>query len=310
MPNIAVAEEVKTAVEEIAEVNVNDIVVLEEDVVDDVATIISEPTAPLEELTVEPLIDAEEDVKSGTSSQAQAVPYSGAYYDSDSIGPSDLGAAAGPRKVDPLYEPGSSFVVVRKSAASSSRQANIVAAQRALKLKRYSSALEIYEKLYKKNPRDVNVLMGLAVAQQYSGFQESAIATYEELLKRNPRHSGAMVNLMGLLEQRKPSVALQKLHKLWDDNSQNPAVAAQLGLVSAKTGDYEASSRYLGIAASLEPHNALHYYNLAIVMDRAQSHDTAIDYYQRALEIDVAYGDGGTIPREQVYDRLAELRRL
>ncbi len=292
-------------VPEIVDVDSDDVVVIE-DVTNEVVDVVAQPIVELDEVQPEAEVQGAVD----PSFPKQNVPYSGTYYDSDSIGPSALGAAAGPRKVDPKYEPGSSFVVVRKSAASSSRQANIVAAQRALKLKRYSSALELYEMLYKKNPRDPQILMGLAVAQQYSGFEESAIATYEELLKKHPRHSGAMVNLMGLFEKRQPAVALQKLRKLWEQDSQNPVVAAQLGLVSAKMGDYEASSRYLGIAASLEPYNALHYYNLAIVMDQAKSHEVAIEYYQKALEVDVARNGGGAIPREQVYDRLAQLRRL
>ena len=305
VPELVVSEIVDTST--IPMVTSDDVIVIE-DVTDQVISAAPEPTATLEELQPEPVFAEEQ--AGNTSDRPKNVPYSGTYYDSDSIGPSALGASAGPRKVDPLYEPGSSLVVVKKSATSASRQANIIAGQRALKLKRYSSALEIYEKLYKKNPRDAQILMGLAVAQQYSGFEESAIATYEELLKRHSGHSGAMVNLMGLLESRKPGVAVQKLRKLWDRNSQNPAVAAQLGLVSAKVGDLEASSRYLGIAASLEPQNALHYYNLAIVMDQAKSHSTAIEYYQKALEVDVAHNGGGTIPREQVYDRLAQLRRL
>lgn len=239
------------------------------------------------------------------------VPYSGAYYDSNSIGPSPLGPSAGPRKVDPKYEPGSSFVVVKKDASSSSRQANIVAAQRALKLKRYPAALELYEKLYKSNPKNRQILMGLAVAQQYNGFNESAIATYEELLKMSPNHTGAIVNLMGLLERSQPEMALRKLQDLWDRNGRNPSIAAQLGLLSAKLYDYDASQRYLGIAASLEPHNPLHYYNMAIIFDQQASYDSAIEYYQKALEIDVAHRHGGSaIPRDEVYDRLAQLRRL
>lgn len=271
-------------------------------VVADQKSIPEQPTSSLNELQSEPAMMAPE---------TQLVPHSGTYYDSSSIGPSSLGASAGPRKVDPKYEPGSSFVVVRKNASSSSRQANIVAAQRALRLGRYSAALELYEGLYKRNPKNKQILMGLAVAQQYNGFIESSIATYEELLKIAPHHTGAMVNLMGLLEQRQPDVALRKLQDLWNKNGRNPAIAAQLGLVNAKINDYEASSRYLGIAASLEPNNPVHYYNLAIVLDQSNSHKSAIEYYQKALEVDVSH-DGGraAIPREEIYDRLAQLRRL
>lgn len=238
------------------------------------------------------------------------VPYSGAYYDSTSIGPSPLGTSVGPRNVDPKYEPGSSFVVVKKDASASSREANIVSAQRALKLGRYPAALEIYEQLYKKNPNNKQILMGLAVAQQYNGFNESAIGTYEEILKNDPKNTSATVNLMGLLEQRQPEVAYERLQRLWDSNSQNPSVAAQLGLVSAKLGDLEGAVRYLGVASSMEPENALHFYNLAIVYDQSKSPKSAIEYYQKALEVDAAHTGGNVIPRDQVYDRLAQLRQL
>lgn len=265
---------------------------------------VAQPSDPLNDLQPEP------PVAQAAPAQPVPVPYSGTYYDSDSIGPSSLGASAGPRKVDPLYEPGSSFVVVKKDASSSSRQAGIVSAQRALKLGRYSAALEMYESLYKKNRGNKQILMGLAVAQQYNGFNESAMATYEELLKIDPDNAGATVNMMGLMEKVNPELALNKLNKLWNKNPSNATVAAQLGLLNAKLGNYEDSSRYLGIASSIEPDNALHYYNLAIVFDQAKSKTSAIEYYQKALEVDIAHNGGNAIPRDQVYDRLAELRRL
>lgn len=246
-----------------------------------------------------------------TSEPAQPVPHSGQYYDSDSIVPSsDLGGIGGPREVDPRYEPGSSFVVVRKSAGPESPQARMVAAQRALKLGRYSSALELYEQLYKKNPKNRQILMGLAVAQQHSGFRESAIATYEELLTIDPNNTDATVNMLGLLKGQYPSVTYRKLRELWENNSQNPGIAAQLGLTSASVGNIEDAIRYLGIAASLEPNNPSHYYNMAVVTDQAGAYKDAVDLYEKALELDATYGSSRAIPRSQIYDRLSHLRRL
>ncbi len=239
------------------------------------------------------------------------VPHSGLYYDADSLVPSSaLGTSVGPRNVDPKYEPGSSYVVVRKGAGAHTRQAKMVAAQRALKLGRYTSALELYEQLYKKAPRNTQILMGLAVSQQESGFVESSIATYEELLKVDPKNTNATVNMLGLVKQRYPSVAYRKLKDLWQRNSQSPAIAAQLGLTSASAGNPQDALRYLGIAASMEPQNASHFYNMAVVSDQAGAYKDAVDLYQKALEVDISYGNGRSIPREQVYDRLAKLRRL
>lgn len=264
-------------------------------------------TPPPSESLADPTINAEPS-NAGT---VQRVPHSGQYYDAGAVVPSSgLRSSVGPREVDPKYEPGSSFVVVRKTAGPKSRQARIIAAQRALSLGRYTAALELYEGLYKKMPKNKQILMGLAVAQQRSGFTESAIATYEELLKISPNDADATVNMLGLLREQYPAVAHRKLKDLWHKNSRNPAVAAQLGLSSASNGNTEEAIRYLGVAASLEPDNASHYYNMAVVSDQAGAYKDAMDLYEKALEVDVARGTSRSVPRDAIYDRLADLRRL
>jgi len=260
--------------------------------------------APVEPLLEEPEITAQ------PVNEPQPVPYSGLYFDADSVGGnSPLGYSA-PRQVDPKYEPGSRFVVVERGASASSTQAQLIAAQRALKLQRYAAALDLFENLYKKTPNSRPVLMGLAVAQQNNGFTESAIATYEELLALDPNNIDATVNMLGLMKRRYPAVAFRRLKDLWESNAENPAIAAQLGLTSAATGNTRDAIRYLGIAASLEPSNASHFYNMAVLSDRAGARKDAVDLYQRALEVDVTHGGGKTVPREEIYDRLAFLRRM
>lgn len=286
---------------------------LEDDVavtpaIEEVSTI---PTPSSEGLTpLTPEMQADVDVGQIQVNE-NPVPHSGQYFDSESVVPSSsMRPAIGPREVDPKYEPGSRFVVVRKGAGPDSIPARIVSAQRALKLGRYTSALEMYEQLYKKTPKNKQVLMGLAVAQQYSGFKESAIATYDELLAMDPKNTNATVNMLGLLKTEYPSVAYRRLKDLWGRNSQNAGLAAQLGLTSAAIGNAQEAIRYLGIAATLEPENASHFYNMAVISDRAGVTKDAIKFYQKALELDITYGAGRNIPREQVYDRLAQLRRL
>lgn len=215
-----------------------------------------------------------------------------------------------PRRVDPRYEPGSRYIVVEKTAKADSRQAMLVAAKRALSLGRYSSALEMFETLYKENKRDPHVLMGLAVAQQNSGFNESAIRTYEELLEISPNNVDANVNMLGLIKRQYPSVAYRRLVDLWEKNPENAGLAAQIGLTSAELGNNDDAIHYLGVAASLEPHNANHYYNMAVIVDRAGVQKQAVQYYEKALELDATYGGLRTVPRDSIYDRLSKLRRL
>jgi len=201
-------------------------------------------------------------------------------------------------------------VIVRKDAEAGSFTARLTAAQRANDLGRHSAALELYEQLYKESPKSKSVLLGLAIAQQNSGFTQSAIGTYEELLNIDSKNIDAEVNMLGLIMQNYPAIAFQKLIALWEKDSSNPAIAAQVGLTSAKLGNVEDAMRFLGIAASLEPNNASHYYNLAVVTDRAGAYQDAIDFYQKSLEVDAVFGGNRSVPRTSIYDRLAKLRRL
>lgn len=239
--------------------------------------------------------------------------HSGTYYDADSLVPDrDLAQAGmtGPRKVDPAIEPGQKYVIVQKGAGASSFEAQYVAATRALKLGRYAAAMEMFEKLYKKNHRDPRILMGLAVAQQGAGFQESAANTYEDLLKVQPNNADAIVNLMGLMKAQYPSVTLKKLMELRNKYPTNPGVPAQIALVNAAQGDYDGAIKFFEIAASMDPRNASHIYNMAIAMDKKGNSPKAIKLYERALELDSTYGDAANgLPREQIYDRLVVLRR-
>lgn len=239
--------------------------------------------------------------------------HSGTYYDSNATIPdSDLltSGATGPRKLDPAVEPGQKFVVVEKTASAGAYEAQYVAATRALKLGRYAAAMEMFEKLHKKNRRDPRILMGLAVAQQGAGFYESATQTYEDLLAVEPNNADAIVNLMGLMRNQYPSVTLKRLSDLGNKYPSNPGIPAQMGLISAEMKMYDEAMRYLEMAASMDPRSASHVYNMAIVAERKGDVASAIKFYEQALQLDATYGDAASaLPREKIYDRLVILRR-
>jgi Flp pilus assembly protein TadD len=233
--------------------------------------------------------------------------HSGTYYDSSALAKS---GATGPRKVDPAYEPGQTYVVVAKGPKAASAEGQYVAATRALKLGRYAAAMEMFEKLYKKNHKDPRILMGLAVAQQGAGFNESAARTYEDLLKVQPNNADAIVNLMGIMRGQYPSVTLKKLTELRSKYPTNPGIPAQMGLVNAELKNYDDSIRDFQVAASMDPRNSSHIYNMAIVTDQKGDTSNAIKLYEQALQLDATYGDVATsLPRDQIYDRLVVLRR-
>ncbi len=234
------------------------------------------------------------------------------YFDSSlNVPTGPLSETVGPRKVDPIQEPGSKLVIVRKNHDVTDVESQVVAANRALDLGRYESALEIFQQLARKNERDPRILMGLAVAQQKTGLNEQAIMTYEKLIDIMPDNIDAIINLTGLIQEQYPEVALRRLMDLGGKFPSNGGIAAQMGMIYAQMGNYEQSLILLGKAASLQPQNAGHFYNMAIVVDRmGKNRQQAIQYYEQALEIDAVYGNGRSVPREAIYDRLSKLRRI
>ncbi len=233
-----------------------------------------------------------------------------AYYDSMAQIPTGaMATSVGPREINPVLEPASKMVIVNRDSGERSEEALLVSANRALKLKRYDAALEMFDQLYAKNKRDVRILMGRAVAQQNMGLNESAVQSYEEVLKIKPNNTEALLNMMGLVKSQYPEVALRRLLELYSSHPNNAGIAAQIGVTNAELGHFDDALRYLGIASTLEPQNAQHLFNMAIAADRKGSRTQAIQLYERALEVDVMYGASRSVPRERIYDRLSVLRR-
>lgn len=230
------------------------------------------------------------------------------YYSSQSVPTGPMANAVGPRKVDPVMEPASKLVISKKTVEAGGLEAQVASAARALELERYDAALEMYDQLYKKNQRDTRILMGRAVAQQKLGQDDVAILSYEELLNLVPNNTDAVVNMMGLIKKQYPAVALRRLTDLRDKFPGNAGIAAQLGMTYAEMGENQRAMQALGTAASLDPNNAQHVFNMAVVADRAGSKDMAVKYYEQALQTDAVYGGGKSIPRETIYDRLSKLR--
>lgn len=223
------------------------------------------------------------------------------YYDSETT--------AQKQKTEPVKSVAAEHVSVEKRSDASDTESQIVAAGRALKLGRYESAAEMYDSLYKINPRDPRILMGRAVSLQKVGRTETAMRVYDELLVVDPGNSDALINMLGLLRGQYPEVALRRLLDLYNKYPGNASIAAQIGVTQADLGHRQDALRYLGIASSVEPQNAQHLFNMAVIFDRAGEKVQAIKYYEQALEVDVVHGGGRSVPREQIYDRLATLRR-
>ncbi len=258
--------------------------------------------ADLEFLTGEGAPDSDALAPSGQSEDENL------FFDANDLVPRGELGSTGPRKLNPALEPASKFIVVEKNASGNSQPAQIVAAQRALLLGRYDAALEMFDRLYERRKQDSNVLMGRAVSLQNLGRNDEAVMAYQELLDANDGNLDAEINMLGLMSAQYPAVSLQRLLDLRERHPDSVAVVAQTAVAYAQMQRYDDALQYLGIAASMEPNNANHLFNIAVVADRGGNKKEAINYYEKALEMDTVYGGGKSIPRDNVYERLSHLR--
>lgn len=270
-------------------------------------------TPPSTDALVTPDVDVNVDINATAVSDVPALPAGEVvddkmFFDSESLVPTGEMRSSAPRKVNPQLEPGSKLIVVTKNAAAGTPQAQLVSANRAIQLGRYDSALRIYNEMYKKNSRDPNVLLGRAVALQKLGDNDEAIHAYEQALDASPENVEAQINMLGLIGERYPAVALQRLNAMTEDYPDDVRLLGQIAVVQARLGHYTEALSSLGVAASIDQDNASHVYNMAVIADRAGNTKDAINYYEKALEIDAIYGGSRSIPRDSVYDRLARLR--
>jgi tetratricopeptide (TPR) repeat protein len=267
-----------------------------------------EPSAA--ELSSSQIEAGEEDLflEQGEAQKKSDVIDNDAFFDAEDMVPRGEMARHGPNKIDPNKQPASKIVLVRKNHEPDSKEANLVAAERAMKLGRFDSSLDLFDALYEKNKKDSRILMGRAVVLQKLGRFDEAMGMYEELSKVEPDNVEVKVNMLGLLSTRFPSIALRRLLNLREENMSNIGLASQIAVCYAALGDFQEALRYMGSAASMEPNNANHLYNMAIVADRSGDKKQAVSYYEKALEIDSVHGGGRTIPRESVYERLAQIR--
>ncbi len=281
-----------------------------DDVPDDMFDVPSVATDAALDIPSSPLPEQVAGVSNKTVSMTAEKPEEvNVYYDSVNTTGSALSTATGPRKVDPRNEPASTWVTVHTAHESGDWESLLVSANRALKLERYDAAAEMFERLYTKNPRDMRVLMGRAVALQNTGRTASALDAYEGVLDVDPDNADAMVNMMGLLRQEYPSVALRRLLDMKDRFPDNAPLLAQIAVTQGDMGNMDEAIRYMGMALSLEPNNPQHYFNMAILADRAGDKENAVKYYEQALETDIVYGKGRSLPRDTIYNRLHALRR-
>lgn len=192
-------------------------------------------------------------------------------------------AESSPRRerVRVLPESPDTGVTVISGVASSG---GISSAYQLLQDGRMEDARRAYEKLRALEPRNPDVLLGLALIAQRQGRNDEAVQYYLKALEAEPKNAFAQASLTGMVARADPQAAETKFKSLI---AQQPAAYLYFGLgnVYAAHGRWnEAQSAYFE-AQRLELDSPDYAFNLAVALEHINQPRAALDYYQRAQKL-------------------------
>lgn len=208
------------------------------------------------------------------------------------------------RKEGASVTPAASDTGVTVVGGSAQSSGGISSAYQLLQDGRLEEARRAYEKLRALEPRNPDVLLGLALIAQRQGRNDEAVQHYLKALEADPKNAFAQASLTGMVARADPQAAETKLKSLI---AQQPAAYLYFGLgnVYAAQGRWnEAQSAYFD-AQQLEPDSPDYAFNLAVSLEHISQPRAALDYYQRAQKL--MQTKGASFDVGQVKSRIQQL---
>ena len=173
-----------------------------------------------------------------------------------------------------------------------------------------SGDLEIAKQYYldelETNPRNKDVLLGLAAIATRLQLVNDAQAYYLRILELDPRDSSAIAGMAGLV-QADPNQTESRLKNLLAQQPDAAALYFALGNNYVNQLRWAEAQQSFFRALSIDSNNADYAFNLAVSLDHLKKNELAIKYYREALVL------AGTSPvgfqEVQITERLKELTR-
>jgi len=158
------------------------------------------------------------------------------------------------------------------------------AAYRTLHAGDFGTAARLYEELARAEPRNVDVLLGLASLALHRGDAASARAYYLRILRIEPRHAYAQAGLLAMLGRADYSSAEARLKELLG-REPSAFLYHTLGNLYAEQSLWSQAQHAYFQAYHLEPDNCDYAYNLAVGLEHVGQRALALGYYRRAVEL-------------------------
>lgn len=175
---------------------------------------------------------------------------------------------------------------------------------------RLEAAQIAYRMALQSNPDERDALLGLAYLAHRQGHTEEAKVLYQRVLRQEPAQPQALAGLLALQPVEDAPQAASRAREMVEQNPDSAAALTTLGHLMVREGRLADAQQAFFRATLLEPEQALHFYNLAVALDRLHKYDLAIRQYEQALSLNnrAAASEQTVFPREAARQRLAQLR--
>lgn len=180
-------------------------------------------------------------------------------------------------------------------------------AYNAVLISQYEVAVELYKQIIAREPNNNYSKFALAVVYQRMGQLSQAKKLYRNLLQNNPSNREEIVgNLLAIIIEESPRDALYLLSRLTTQSPKSSYILAQASIVYDRLKDYENASLLLERAISLDPNNVAYKYNLAIIYDKLERTNRALELYSEVVR---QYDDESQVVSiEQVRQRIKTIQ--
>ncbi len=164
-----------------------------------------------------------------------------------------------------------------------------------------------YERAQKADPRNTDVLHGLAAIAMRQGRLDQAELLYRQITEADPQDTVAMAALINARGQIDPGTAESRLKSM---SAAQPELAAphfSLGNLYARHGRWADAQQAYFRAYNAEPDNPDIIYNLAISLEHLRQNKLAAQYYGQAIA--AAQGKPAGFDKAQAAARQAALQQ-
>ncbi len=177
-------------------------------------------------------------------------------------------------------------------------------AEAAFSAARWDDAQRAYQAWLERQPDDPAALAGLALVLHRQQRWPEAWQAYQRAVQRWPDHPALRSGALAVLTRLDPASAESRLRDWIADNPGDALAQAALGTLLARQQRWTLAVEPLQQAVRLVPGDAVYHYNLALVLERLNRLDLALQHYRRSL----ALGDPG-LPQASIERHISALER-